>query len=82
MREITKATSIHQPIGTMHGHRAIVFHFTTRDGRHHSAPVDFYGAGARFNGKPYNEIEAAALRGAVEAGLDVVDYSHVIVANH
>lgn len=74
--KIEKVTDL---VGRAHGHRAIVFHFTTNRG-HRSATVDFLSApGSAFEGRRYCEVEAAALRSVIATGVDVSDYSHTLV---
>lgn len=81
----TKATDIHQIIGTMTGYRAIVFHFTMKDGPAKSVTFDFYGAGEKFNGAEYRRIESAAIASMIAAGFTaehIVTYTHTLLALH
>ncbi len=60
-----------QEIGTMHGHRGIMFTFTTVRDEKKTVTLDFYGNGSAFNGATYPRCEAAALRAMVTAGHEV-----------
>ena len=81
-----KATSIDQPLGTAHGHRAIVFSFQVEGlARVLQVVIDFMAAsGAELNGQPYKVIEAHALGAATTAttrnGQRITDYSHYLVS--
>lgn len=81
----TKATDIHEVIGTMNGHRGIVFTFTMKQGPAKSVAFDFYGAGATFNGAEYRRIESAALASMIAAGFTaehIETYTHHVLRNH
>lgn len=81
----TKATDIHEIIGTMNGHRGIVFHFTTKTGPAKSVSFDFYGTGSKFNGAEYRRIESAAIASMIAAGFTaehIETFTHHILRNH
>ncbi|HET9234920.1 MAG TPA: hypothetical protein VFP10_12335 [Candidatus Eisenbacteria bacterium] len=80
----TKATNVNEIIGTMEGHRAIVFHFTLKDGSRKSVSFDFYGTGAVFNGATYARIESAAISSMIAAGFTadhIKTFAHHVLRN-
>jgi hypothetical protein len=82
MRQMAKATDIHQIIGTMEGHRGVVFHFTMKNGPAKSVAFDFYGNGRQFNGAEYRRIESAALASMIAGGFTaehIETYTHYLL---
>lgn len=65
-----QVTDTTQEIGTMYGHRGIIFTFEMIDGTRRTVTLDFYGNGSAFNGATYARCETAALRAVITAGLE------------
>lgn len=76
MLKVAKVTDI---IGTMEGHRAIIFTIKTTSGKSLSVPFDFYGAGRSFNGATYARIESAMLGSVAAAGYNIETFTHYVL---
>jgi hypothetical protein len=75
---LMKATSTDQVIGTMAGHRAIVFTFALKGQFSKQVQFDFINGDLRFNGATYVRLESAALNSMIRAGYKVETFTHEI----
>lgn len=72
----SKVQNVTDILGTMEGHRAILFTVKTTSGKSLSVPFDFYGAGRNFNGATYARIESAMLGSVAAAGYNIETFTH------